>query len=379
MSYPIRFSGQFAITPPLQHPHWVYLRAFAKVRHVRRDAAQAEQVRDEARTAVGLPIGEEGGYCVASEWSSASLLDANYPPSGQPSLYCQWMPNEQGTALVWDQGESFYDSVEWLEYLIRHFLARWGYVLAGTVTWQGREVEERGTITVEDNQTVGGNRSATTQQPAPTQPSDMPQPHPPAGSTAAEWRESDFGYAAKVRRGTPAFEAAMEHLGTTLLELLDAARKDDLQAMLLLADVVSSSIHDRVVAIAQQPNENLEGANQPEAPIPLVTSEEGASISVLTEPLPFRIIQRQQEEQGAVSGVLALDVGELVERLGPEQGLEFYYDLSKRLTGSYQLQKPTLRVVGVGGKTTVYVEVSGDASLVVEGLFDNDSSLREPC
>jgi len=43
--------------------------------------------------------------------------------SGMPGIYCQWIPTKDGTRLIWDGGEKFYDSVEWMEYLIEHFIA----------------------------------------------------------------------------------------------------------------------------------------------------------------------------------------------------------------------------------------------------------------
>lgn len=72
---------------------------------------------------------------------------------GKPdSVYCQWIPNEHGTGLKWDGGEKFYDYVEWLEYLISHFIEPWGYTLNGSVTWTSAIYEPaRGTIHVRDN------------------------------------------------------------------------------------------------------------------------------------------------------------------------------------------------------------------------------------
>ena len=40
----------------------------------------------------------------------------------QPGLWCQWVPNASGTAIVWDEGEKFYYYIEWIKYLIEHFL-----------------------------------------------------------------------------------------------------------------------------------------------------------------------------------------------------------------------------------------------------------------
>jgi hypothetical protein len=69
----------------------------------------------------------------------------------QPSLWCQWMPSDDGRAIVWDRGEKFQQHAEWLRYLLRHFLIPWGYVLNGRVDWQGPEPGEVGMISVLDN------------------------------------------------------------------------------------------------------------------------------------------------------------------------------------------------------------------------------------
>jgi len=72
---------------------------------------------------------------------------------GKPdSAYCQWRPTEDGMGLEWDGVEKFYDYVEWLEYLISHFIKPWGYTLNGSVAWTSAIYEPaRGTIHVRDN------------------------------------------------------------------------------------------------------------------------------------------------------------------------------------------------------------------------------------
>jgi hypothetical protein len=68
-----------------------------------------------------------------------------------PSAYCQWVPSQDGTKLVWDGGEKFYDYVGWLKYLIKHYIEPWGYKLNGEVTWQGEDSTDMGKIVVEDS------------------------------------------------------------------------------------------------------------------------------------------------------------------------------------------------------------------------------------
>jgi hypothetical protein len=140
----------------LKAEHAAYLKQFSQTRRMRRDPNRLKQFPDPIREAVGLPLGKEGGYFVGGGgfWGQdhdESVLDYNEPPEGQPGLWCQWIPNELSTAIVWNQGEKFYYYVEWLEYLLKHFLTPWGYVVNGQVYWQGEDDPDRGTIVVKDN------------------------------------------------------------------------------------------------------------------------------------------------------------------------------------------------------------------------------------
>lgn len=157
MGYHTSFDGEFAITPTLTPEHLAFLKAFNETRRMHRNAAKAETLSDPARTAVGLPVGPQGAYFVGGQGfmgqdDDASVVDYDDPPSGQPGLWCQWVPNEAGTALAWDEGEKFYDYVEWLAYLIEHFFKPWGYVLDGVVEWDGEDRKDVGTITVTGNE-----------------------------------------------------------------------------------------------------------------------------------------------------------------------------------------------------------------------------------
>jgi hypothetical protein len=112
---------------------------------------------DPIRERVGLPIGKQGAYFTGSkdvggqDFDHKTVANRNKPPSGVPSLWCQWVPNENGTEIVWDGGEKFYSYVEWLEYIIANFLAPWGYTLNGTVRWRGESFDDIGKILVKDN------------------------------------------------------------------------------------------------------------------------------------------------------------------------------------------------------------------------------------
>lgn len=185
MGYTTYFDGQFDVTPTLSDAHREYLTAFSQSRRMRRNPDLLPP--DPIREAAGLPAGDEGAYFVGAggfrgQDSDPSVLDYNEPPGSasmvhdrdmstfnerfndyqrrkaeaikngaQPGLWCQWVPNDEGTAIVWDEGEKFYSYVEWIEYLIAHFLAPWGYKLNGEVRWVGEDSSDRGIILVADN------------------------------------------------------------------------------------------------------------------------------------------------------------------------------------------------------------------------------------
>jgi hypothetical protein len=147
-----QFWSLFALKPE----HAAYLTAFSSTRRMKRDARKAEEFPDPVRLAAGLPVGKEGGYFVGGgrPWlqdRDSSVLDYNLPPWGQPGLWCKWAPDRDGRAIGWNGAEKFYDYIEWLEYLIEHFLGPWGYVLNGQIQWRGENREDRGVIVVSEN------------------------------------------------------------------------------------------------------------------------------------------------------------------------------------------------------------------------------------
>jgi len=157
MGYTTDFDGKFGLDRPLEPGHQNYLIKFNETRRMRRDAGRTVARPDPVRENAHLPVGTDGGYFVGArgsfgqEYDADDVLDSNNPPEGQPSLWCQWRPTDDGTAIVWDGGEKFNSYVEWLRYLIENFLSRWGYRLNGQMTWQGEEPGDRGTIYVQDN------------------------------------------------------------------------------------------------------------------------------------------------------------------------------------------------------------------------------------
>ncbi len=147
MGYTTHFNGQINIVPLLNSKEVVFLTKFAASRRMDR---------------------KNGPYFVDGTGSFGQdrdddIRNYNNPPAGQPSLWCQWVPTEDGDAIIWDEGEKFYESPEWMAYLIRHFLGTnplakeelpflQGHILNGTISAQGEEPDDMWLLHVKDNQ-----------------------------------------------------------------------------------------------------------------------------------------------------------------------------------------------------------------------------------
>lgn len=136
MGYSTDFDGKFTVTPTLKEEDRIFLTKLASTRRMKRK--------------VGPEYGVEGEFYVdgkgfAGQDSDDTVLNSNEPPSTQPSLWCQWIPTEDGNFIVWDGGEKFYNYVEWIDY-INNWLTKRGYTLSGSVNWQGEEHDDIGLI-----------------------------------------------------------------------------------------------------------------------------------------------------------------------------------------------------------------------------------------
>lgn len=100
------FFGDASIAPPLNARERDYLVRFAGSRRT--------------SSTVGPYYVDRPGFM--GQDHTPDIIDINQPPEGQPSLYCAWAPNDDGTALWWDESEKFYNSAAWMTYLIDHFL-----------------------------------------------------------------------------------------------------------------------------------------------------------------------------------------------------------------------------------------------------------------
>lgn len=138
MGYTTTFDGEVTIDPPLNQEEIQFLTEFSQSRRMDR---------------------KEGPY----ELEDRNVLNPNKPPEGQPGLWCQWIPTDDGKYIVWDGGEKFYNSVEWMQYLIDHFLKpnaiakdtlpflQANHTLNGEIFAQGEEPDDVWKLVVTDN------------------------------------------------------------------------------------------------------------------------------------------------------------------------------------------------------------------------------------
>jgi hypothetical protein len=142
MGYTTDFAGRFELDKPLAPKMKKFLTMLNETRRMKRNVDEAFGIDGE------FFVFGTGSY---GQDQDNTIVDYNQQPSTQPSLWCQWVPNEDGTAIEWDGGEKFYAYSEWLFYIINKILAPNGYTLNGTVIWQGEETGDVGKIHVVNN------------------------------------------------------------------------------------------------------------------------------------------------------------------------------------------------------------------------------------
>jgi len=143
MGYTTDFKGMFDLNKPLDHATYKFLIALNETRRMARNV--------EGYGVEGEFFFDESNF---GQNRNSNIIDYNRPPSTQPGLWCQWRPTQNRKGIKWDEGEKFYNYIEWLQYIIDNFLKEKGYILNGSVNWQGERNEDIGTIQVIENNIV---------------------------------------------------------------------------------------------------------------------------------------------------------------------------------------------------------------------------------
>lgn len=157
MGYTTYFNGSLEFNKPVTEELKNFINNFSNVRHMERNNMKIKELYpDWEKKCYHGDLGINGEYFIGGKGFMGqerddSVIDHNCPPEGVPGLWCQWIINDNGD-LEWNEGEKFYNYVEWLEYLIEKFFAPEGYVLNGTIEFEGEDEDDFGTIVVKDNE-----------------------------------------------------------------------------------------------------------------------------------------------------------------------------------------------------------------------------------
>lgn len=147
MGYTTDFSGSVSIEPPLNDEERDFINKFSSTRRMERT---------------------KGPYFVdgtgmAGQGRDKDIVNFNSPPDGQPGLWCQWVISDDGASIEWDGNEKFYESPEWMAYIIDHFLKpgaiakpelpflQANHVCDGVIDAQGEDYEDMWRLSVKDN------------------------------------------------------------------------------------------------------------------------------------------------------------------------------------------------------------------------------------
>lgn len=166
MSYYTYFDGAIQFNKPLNNDLADFIKKFAATRHFQRDTETLMQELDENNINIKdiLPpvpgINDFGENCKFfaipnhdSKWNNTwldSVMDFNSPPEDCPSLWCDIYLSKTHDKLYLRNGTN-YRYVSWLEWLIKYFFAPAGYILNGSVCYNGEDRDDRGVIVVENN------------------------------------------------------------------------------------------------------------------------------------------------------------------------------------------------------------------------------------
>jgi hypothetical protein len=156
MGYTTDFSGEFTIDKPVDEETYKLLNGLNRTRRMKRSVPELAKRLKITTAACKKLYGTDGEFWIegidnSGQAKTPDILKYNDPPATQPGLWNQWCILEDAQTLAWDEGEKFYNYIEWITYLIDRILKPRGYTVSGEVSWHGEEDDDQGIIEVIDN------------------------------------------------------------------------------------------------------------------------------------------------------------------------------------------------------------------------------------
>jgi len=145
MGYSTDFNGEVKINKPVDQETYELLVGLAKTRRVKRAELPEKYGID------GEFFCKDREDFGQGEPSEGIIVNGNEPPSTQPSLWLQWLIQNDRQTIMWDEGEKFYKYVDWMKYIVDRILAPRSYICNGEIHWAGEENEDLGMIYIKDN------------------------------------------------------------------------------------------------------------------------------------------------------------------------------------------------------------------------------------
>lgn len=157
MGYTTEFFGKFDFDKPVSKEFAEYINRFSNTRRMKRCNDVIKTVYPNWKNyCFNGELGKNGEYFAYDDGNfgqkdDESVINFNEHPDSQPGLWCRWIISDDLQHLEWDGGEKFYEYDKWLEYLINNFIKPSGYTLNGSVDWQGENIDDKGTLIVNNN------------------------------------------------------------------------------------------------------------------------------------------------------------------------------------------------------------------------------------
>jgi hypothetical protein len=146
MGYTTYFEGSVQVDPPLSAEEVAFLNKFSETRRMNR---------------------KNGPYFVDGtgdfgQGQDEDVIDHNSPDPSQPGLWCHWVASDDGSEIMWDDGEKFYEAEAWMDYIINHFVGPTpiaatelpflkGHTVNGTISADGEESDDFWKLKVDGN------------------------------------------------------------------------------------------------------------------------------------------------------------------------------------------------------------------------------------